>query len=166
MSAIYASYCVKVQVGWLGVLLSINLAFLSNDLLNFLLQWCDNMSESTHFEEQKASERVMGNEFSEESEYFVPATEDEQLHSCKSSSTPPVTSSVANIHKESTASKVVRQQTGSADEMKRILGSGDHYEALGFPRHKIIDAMILKKEYKKKVCKISISPLMQLFLKP
>ncbi|XP_040986331.1 uncharacterized protein LOC121234457 [Juglans microcarpa x Juglans regia] len=150
VSAIYASYCVKVQVGWLGVLLSINLAFLSNDLLNFLLQWCDNMSESTHFEEHKPSERVMGNDFSEESEYFVPTSEDEKLHSCKSSSTPSVASSVSNDHKESTASKVVREQTSSADEMKRILGSGDHYEALGFARHKIIDATILKKEYKKK----------------
>ncbi|KAG7955320.1 hypothetical protein I3843_11G064900 [Carya illinoinensis] len=150
VAAIYASYCVKVQVGWLGVLLSINLAFLSNDLLNFLLQWCDKMSESTHFEEEKPSERVMGNDFSEESQYFVPTSEDEKLHSCKSSSTPPVASSVCNDLKESIASKVVREQTSSADEMKRILGSGDHYEALGFARHKIIDATILKKEYKKK----------------
>ncbi|GLT53933.1 hypothetical protein SLA2020_271670 [Shorea laevis] len=76
MAAIYASYCVQVQVGWLGVFLSINLAFLSSDLLNFLLQWCDNMSESTH-EEEKPAERVMGDDFSEECEYFVPTSESE-----------------------------------------------------------------------------------------
>lgn len=155
MAALYASYCVKVRVGWLGVFLSINLAFLSSDLLNFLLQWCDNMSESTHFEEQKPSERVMGDDFSEECEYFVPTSESENMHSCKSSSEPPLISSVTNIHKESTVSKVVREEKFSVDEMKRILSCADHYDALGFPRHKMIDTNILKKEYRKKVCKTS-----------
>lgn len=118
------------------------------------------MSESTHFEEQKPSDRVMGDEFSEECEYFIPTTESEDLHSCKSSSTPPVTSSVNNNHKESTSSKVVKEYTISFDEMKRILNSVDHYEALGFPRHKLIDAKILKQEYRKKVHKNLTWPLM------
>ncbi|RWR83718.1 DnaJ domain-containing protein [Cinnamomum micranthum f. kanehirae] len=34
MSTIYAVYCVKVRVGWLGVFLSVNLAFFSNELFN------------------------------------------------------------------------------------------------------------------------------------
>ncbi|KAL0009060.1 hypothetical protein SO802_010562 [Lithocarpus litseifolius] len=150
VAAIYASYCVKVQVGWHGVFLSINLAFLSSDLLNFMLQWCDKMSESAHSEEQKPSARVLGDEFSEECEYFIPTTESENLHSCKSSSTPPVTSSVTNDHKESASSKAVKELASSVDEMKRILNCVDHYEALGFPRHKTIDAKILKQEYRKK----------------
>ncbi|KAF3958918.1 hypothetical protein CMV_016219 [Castanea mollissima] len=110
VAAIYASYCVKVQVGWHGVFLSINLAFLSSDLLNFMLQWCDKMSESTHSEEQKPSARVLGDDFSEE----------------------------------------FKELASSVDEMKRILNCVDHYEALGFPRHKTIDAKILKQEYRKK----------------
>lgn len=150
MAAIYACYCVKTQVGWPGVFLSINLAFLSRDLLTLLLQWCDNMSETTRSEEGKSSEKIMGDDFSEESEYFVPTSESEDLHSCKSSIKPPVTVSVPNIPKESTTTEVVKEKTTSVDEMKRILSSMDHYEALGFTRHKMIDAKILKSEYRKK----------------
>jgi len=46
----------------------------------------------------------------------------------KSSSTPPVTSSVTNDHKESTPSKAISKLV----------------DALGFPHHKTTDAKILK----------------------
>ncbi|CAL5341510.1 unnamed protein product [Camellia sinensis] len=150
MATIYAVYCVKVRVGWLGVLLSINLSFLSNDVLNYLLQWCDNLSENTHFEEQKEPESFTEDDLSGECGYSVPIDEPEKLHSCKSSSKTAATSSVICKQKESSAKQVVREDTSSIDEMKRILGSTDHYEALGFPRQKKIDAMLLKKEYRKK----------------
>ncbi|XP_034212146.1 uncharacterized protein LOC117624801 isoform X2 [Prunus dulcis] len=149
MAAIYAIYCVKVQVGWHGVILSINLAFFSNDALNYMLQWCDNVSESTHFEEQKQSEEVIEDDFSGECEYSIPTEESEKVHSCKSSSKP-VTSAVIDVPKESSPSTVAKEEINSAVEMKKILDSIDHYEALGFPRHKKIDAAILKKEYRKK----------------
>jgi DnaJ family protein C protein 14 len=148
----YAMYSVQVTVGWLGVFLAINLAFLSNDILNFLLQWFDNVSESSHSEEQKQSETVVEDDFSEECEYPIPPVESENLHSCKSSSKPPaVTTSVVDKQKELLVNKVVKEETNSIDEMKRILKSLNHYEALGFIRHKKIDAAILKKEYRKKV---------------
>ncbi|KAI8007180.1 hypothetical protein LOK49_LG07G03606 [Camellia lanceoleosa] len=150
MATIYAAYCVKVRVGWHGVLLSINLSFLSNDVLNYLLQWCDNLSENTHFEEQKEPESFTEDDLSGECGYSVPIDEPEKLHSCKSSSKTAATSSVICKQKESSAKQVVREDTSSIDEMKRILGSTDHYEALGFPRQKKIDAMLLKKEYRKK----------------
>lgn len=150
MATIYAIYCVKVQVGWHGVILSINLAFFSNDALNYMLQWCDNVSESTHFEEQKQSEEVIEDDFSGECEYSIPTEESEKVHSCKSSSKP-VTSTVIDDPKESSPSTVAKEEINSAVEMKKILDSIDHYEALGFPRHKKIDAAILKKEYRKKV---------------
>ncbi|KAL6975102.1 hypothetical protein U1Q18_023897 [Sarracenia purpurea var. burkii] len=150
MATIYAIYCVKVRVGWLGVLLSINLAFLSNDVFRYLLQWCDNLSESAHFEEQKESESIAEDDFSGGSEYSVPVDEAQKLHSCKSSSKTPTTSFVVNKQKESSGKEVVREDTNSIDEMKRILSSMDHYDALGFPRQKKIDAMLLKKEYRKK----------------
>uniref|UniRef100_A0A5B6Z8I7 J domain-containing protein n=1 Tax=Davidia involucrata TaxID=16924 RepID=A0A5B6Z8I7_DAVIN len=136
MATIYAIYCVKVQVGWHGVFLSINLAFLSNDLFNYLLQWCDNLSESTH-------------SFSGESEYSVPSDDAEKLHSCKSSSKTAAATFVS-YQRESSAKQVVREDANSFNEMKRILSSVDHYEALGFLRHKKIDATLLKKEYRKK----------------
>ncbi|XP_021595010.1 dnaJ homolog dnj-5 isoform X2 [Manihot esculenta] len=150
MATIYAIYFVKVRVGWHGVFLSINLTFLSNDVLNFLLQWCDNINESKHFEEQKESETVMRDEFSPECEYSVPTDESEKLQSCKSSSKPAATSSVISNQNETFSRKVVREEISSADEMRRILNSVDHYEALGFPRHKRIDATILRREYRKK----------------
>ncbi|BFG28834.1 hypothetical protein CerSpe_151080 [Prunus speciosa] len=149
MATIYAIYCVKVQVGWHGVILSINLAFFSNDALNYMLQWCDNVSESTHFEEQKQSEEVIEDDFSGECEYSIPTEESEKVHSCKSSSKP-VTSTVIDDPKESFPITVAKEEINSAVEMKKILDSIDHYEALGFPRHKKIDAAILKKEYRKK----------------
>ncbi|PRQ30660.1 putative DnaJ domain, cleavage inducing molecular chaperone, Jiv [Rosa chinensis] len=150
MATVYAIYCVKVQVGWHGVLLAINLAFFSNDVLNYILQWCDKVTESPHFEEQKQSEEVMEDDFSTECDYSIPTDEPEKVHSCKSSSKP-ATSAVINIEKEScSSSKVVKEETSSADEMQKILSSINHYEALGFPRHQKIDAATLKKEYRKK----------------
>ncbi|KAL5159825.1 DnaJ subfamily C member 14 [Glycine soja] len=156
IGTIYAIYCVQVRVGWLGVFLAINLAFLSNDILNFLLQWFDNVSESSHSEEQKQSETIVEDDFSEECEYPIPTDESENLHSCKSSSKPAVTTAVVDNKKELSVNKVVKEQitttttTSSVDEMKRILKSLNHYDALGFSRHKKIDAAVLKKEYRKK----------------
>lgn len=153
MAAVYAVYCVKVRVGWLGVFLSINLSFLSNDALNWMLQWCDSVRENTHSEEQKQSETIVEDDFSEDCEFSTPTKESENQHSyCNKAPTkPPASSVVKDMPKEAPASKVVKEQTSSADEMKRILNSIDHYEALGFSRHKKIDALVLKKEYHKKV---------------
>lgn len=151
MATFYSLYCVKVRVGWFGVFLSINLAFLSNDLLNYLLQLCDNVSENSHFEEHKESETVTQDEFSGGCEYSIPTDEPERVHSCKSSSKSAATSSVINLQKDCSSSKVVKEETSSNDEMKRILNCMDHYETVGFPRHKKIDATVLKKEYRKKV---------------
>uniref|UniRef100_A0A6N2MUS6 J domain-containing protein n=1 Tax=Salix viminalis TaxID=40686 RepID=A0A6N2MUS6_SALVM len=150
IAIMYAIYSVKVRVGWNGVFLSINLTFFSNDMLNFLLQWCDNVKESTQFEEHKETETVLEDEFSAECEFSMPADESEKVQSCKSSSKPAASSCVVNNQKESSVRKVVVEETSSADEMKRILDSAGHYEALGFPRHKRIDVAILKKEYRKK----------------
>ncbi|XP_027170895.1 uncharacterized protein LOC113770585 isoform X1 [Coffea eugenioides] len=150
MAMIYAMYCVKVRVGWFGVFLSINLAFLSNDVLNYVLQCCDNLSESVPIEEQTKSESFTEDGFSTECEYSVPADEPEKVQSCKSSSKPAVASSLVNKQKESTAKQVIREDENSIIEMKRILGSNNHYEALEFPRNKKVDSILLRKEYRKK----------------
>lgn len=152
MATIYSIYCVRTRVGWVGVILSINLAFLSNDLLNYLLQWCDKISESVH-EEQKEKEAgsVMEDDFSGESGFSVPKSETDKAYSGKSSSK--TTSSSSFVHKpvESlSSSQVVKEDFSSVNEMKRILNSMDHYEALGFPCQKRIDAIVLKREYRKK----------------
>ncbi|XP_068654349.1 uncharacterized protein [Aristolochia californica] len=150
MATTYALYCVKVRVGWLGVSLSISLAFLSNDLLNCFLKGYEGGLESTDFEEHKESESIP-EDFPEDSGYSSPASEPEKVSSCKSSSKTPGTSSFVNIQKApSVGIRVERAEPVSLDEMRSILNSADHYEALGLPRHKNIDFLLLKKEYRRK----------------
>ncbi|KAJ4884724.1 Chaperone DnaJ-domain superfamily protein [Raphanus sativus] len=154
VAALYAMYCVKVRLGWLGVLLSVNLSFLSNDVLNCLLQWCDNLSEKTQAEEPKrVKETIIEEDYSGEFEYpSVPVEEERKVQEDKSSAAEPTTpTTVVNSVKEIASVKIVKIETSSsADEMKRILKSLNHYEALGFPRHSKIDDAVLKKEYRKK----------------
>lgn len=166
MAMLYSIYCVKVRIGLVGPILSINLAFLSNDAFNYLLQWCDTLNEDTHFEEHKASETFTDGNFSGECEYSIPSDESEDHSSSTSTgkttskttsktasrttSSTTSTSTVLKSQKEASPSQVVKEDKSSLTEMRRIIGSGDHYEALGFPRHKKIDAAILKKEYRKK----------------
>ncbi|AAG10814.1 Similar to DNAJ proteins [Arabidopsis thaliana] len=148
----YAMYCVKVRLGWPGVILSMNLAFLSNDIFICLLQWCDTVSEKTQVEEPTKPETVIDEEFPGEFEYSsVPAEEAEKkVHEDKSSTKPASSSTVVSNMKEISTVKVVKIETDSADEMKRILDSLNHYEALGLPLFKKIDAALLKKDYRKK----------------
>ncbi|KAG8386590.1 hypothetical protein BUALT_Bualt03G0164100 [Buddleja alternifolia] len=156
MATLYAMYCVKVRIGWLGVFLAVNLAFLSNDLFNYLIKWCDSLSENTHFEEHKECDPFAEDDFSTECEYSAPTEEEEEeeeeekLHSFKSASKPASSSSFVEKPIESDSKKVVKEDANSVVEMERILSSGNHYEALGFPRQKKIDLILLKKEYRKK----------------
>lgn len=155
MATIYAIYCVKIRVGWHGVFLSINLAFVSNDVLKYLLQCCDNISDKSQSEEQKDAEILTEDEFSGECEFSDLNDEPEKPRPCKASCKQSAPSTIVEKMREPPSSVAVRQETSSSDEMKRILNSSDHYEALGFPRQKNIDAAILKKEYRKKVVYIS-----------
>lgn len=154
LATLYGMYCVKVRLGWPGVILSMNLAFLSNDIFICLLQWCDSACEKTQTEVPKKPETVIEEEFPGEFEYSsVPVEEPEKkVHENKSANKSASPATVVSNLKEVSNFKVVNIETESTDEMKRILHSLNHYEALGFPRHKKIDAAVLKKEYRKKVC--------------
>ncbi|KAL5977380.1 hypothetical protein ACLOJK_021726 [Asimina triloba] len=149
MGTAYALYCVKVRAGWLGVFLSINLACLSNDVFTHMLQVYDRASEGVHVEEHKESEAIP-EDFSGDCDYSTPTNDSENVSSCKSSSKAPSTSNFVNIQKDSSVSKVVKMELSSTDEMKRIMKSSDHYEALGLARNKNIDVAVLRKEYLKK----------------
>ncbi|KAF5728212.1 hypothetical protein HS088_TW21G00357 [Tripterygium wilfordii] len=149
MATIYTIYLVKIRAGWLGVFIAINLAFFSSDVLNLLLEWCDKMREATHLDEHKESKTAMEDDFSAECEYTIPTNEPEKQHTCNASSKPAGSSCVIKKQKELPATIAVKE-TNSLDEMKRILNSKDHYEALGYTHHKRVDASVLKKEYHKK----------------
>ncbi|CAO2836418.1 unnamed protein product [Amaranthus hypochondriacus] len=169
MAMIYSMYCVKVRVGLVGPFLSVNLAFLSNDAFNFLLQWCDTLNESSRVNEHKASEAFTEDNFSRECEFAIPSEEcgerssststgrkasktpnETTFNRTTSSKTKSSTTTALKNQKEASSSQVVKEDKSSLIEMRRILSSADHYEALGVPRHKKIDALILKKEYRKK----------------
>ncbi|KAL9236524.1 hypothetical protein vseg_011182 [Gypsophila vaccaria] len=158
-ATLYSIYSVKVRIGWVGPFLSVNLAFLSNDAFNYLLHWCDKLNESARSEEPKASEAFTEDNFSGECEYSFPSDDSEQQSASNStekiagkatSKTILNTTSVLNSKKESPPSQVILEDKSSLVEMNRILSCTNHYEALGFPRHKKIDAALLKKEYRKK----------------
>ncbi|CAH9052921.1 unnamed protein product [Cuscuta epithymum] len=157
MAVIYSVYSVKTRVGWHGVFISINLSFLSNGILNYLLHRYDILRESSHYEEQQQQVEP-DSSFAEEEGFCTayesssapPSDETEKLHSCKSSSKPAVITTTVMDKQEPLAKEVSREDLNSVAEMKRIINSVDHYEAIGFSRHKKIDSLLLKKEYRKK----------------
>ncbi|KAJ6815503.1 uncharacterized protein M6B38_133385 [Iris pallida] len=97
MSTSYAVYYVYTHVGLLGLFLSLNLSFISNDLLNKLLQGYDGgaagANEGTQFEEQKESEPV-SEDIPVDTEYSPPTNEAENVASCQSSCKTSVTSTL------------------------------------------------------------------------
>lgn len=149
MTTLYALYLVKVRLGWHGVFLSLNLAFLSNDFLSYLFQVCQTAEASPHFDDEKES-KLNFEDYSGDAEDFSHASEPEKVSSNKSSgrnssSTSGRNSSSSNVDVKPATSVSGNVKIGSypLDEMKRILNSSDHYEALGFPRHKRIDVGVL-----------------------
>lgn len=149
LSTAYAIYCVKVRVGLLGVILSLQLAFLSNDLLDFVLQEYECVNEGSS-PAHDAQANCNSEDFVYDSEYSTHSDEAVKFPSKASCRMPNVLQHV-EVHKEASASKVVKADSNSLDEIKRILGSKNHYEAMGLPRNSSIDLALLRKEYRKKV---------------
>nr|GFC80167.1 DnaJ domain, cleavage inducing molecular chaperone, Jiv [Tanacetum cinerariifolium] len=79
-----------------------------------------------------------------------PTVKAEKVDRCESSSRPASTTIVLNKLKAASTVTVVKDDVNAVNEMKRILGCVDHYDALGLSRYKKIDAVLLKKEYRKK----------------
>lgn len=150
LSIAYSLYCAYVRVGWPGIFHSLNLAFLSNDLLNQFLQGYDHVAEGTHSEEHKHSEPFEKN-FPHDNDFFTPTTEAENIFEKKSCKVPSTTNSV-NISSSCSCSKVIKTDTSSVDEMKRIMKSLNHYEALGISQNESLNQSILRREYRRKVC--------------
>ncbi|KMZ71367.1 Chaperone protein dnaJ [Zostera marina] len=148
LSIAYSLYCAYVRVGWPGIFHSLNLAFLSNDLLNQFLQGYDHVTEGTHSEEHKHSEPFEKN-FPHDNDFFTPTTEAENIFEKKSCKVPISTNSV-NISSSCSCSKVIKTDTSSVDEMKRIMKSLNHYEALGISQNESLNQSILRREYRRK----------------
>ncbi|KAL5217391.1 hypothetical protein ABZP36_018075 [Zizania latifolia] len=138
ITCLYSMYCARSYVGWLGLLLSLNLSFISSDVLvQFLKNNVDRnrSSGSSRNSEQNSGRSGLFEEFRQSSEDNT-----SQPRYAQPSDRGPGDPSTSGAEKELT----------SEDEVSRLLNCTDHYSALGFRRYENIDVSLLKREYKKK----------------
>lgn len=132
----YSVYCAWVYSGWLGLLLGLNLSFISSDALIYFLKSNINQQRRAdrHFE-QSAGMQGQPNFFDDEN------VSSSQTGQGFASDRGPGVPSTSGCDSDMT----------SEDEVIRLLNCTDHYSALGFPRYQDIDVSVLKREYRKKV---------------
>ncbi|KAK3148862.1 hypothetical protein QOZ80_3AG0209670 [Eleusine coracana subsp. coracana] len=139
VTCLYSMYCARSYVGWLGLLLSLNLSFFSCDVLvQFLKNKVDNKKADGSSKNSEQSSGRSGNIFEEFQQSSADSTS--QSGYAQASDRSPGDPSTSGAEKELT----------SEDEVARLLSCTDHYSALGFCRYENIDASSLKREYKKK----------------
>ncbi|KDP27961.1 hypothetical protein JCGZ_19041 [Jatropha curcas] len=137
ITTVYSIYCAWTYVGWLGLLLALNLSFISSDVLIYFLK--NNMNQrgrSNRFPEQTAG--VEGQSGFSNGEPFHASFSDTSPGS--SSDRSPGVPSTSGADSELT----------SEEEVIRLLNCTDHYSALGFSRYENVDVSLLKREYRKK----------------
>ncbi|XP_006650851.1 uncharacterized protein LOC102699671 [Oryza brachyantha] len=138
VTCLYSMYCAKSYVGWLGLLLSLNLSFISSDVLvQFLKNNVDDNKStgSSRNSGQNSGRSGFFGEFQQSS-----ADNTSQSGYAQPSDRGPGDPSTSGAEKE----------LNSEDEVARLLNCTDHYSALGFHRYESIDVSLLKREYKKK----------------
>lgn len=121
----YSVYCAWAYVGWLGLLLGLNLSFISSDALIYFLR--NNVSEHG---------RPNGPGLSNDGPADASSSEFGTGRSADRSPGVPSTSGADELTSE--------------NEVVRLLNCADHYSALGLSRYENIDVSLLKREYRKK----------------
>ncbi|KAJ6810145.1 uncharacterized protein M6B38_157995 [Iris pallida] len=127
ITTLYSVHCARSYLGWLGLLLGLNLSFISGDILLYFLKNLDERSSGYPPEQERQTQ--------DQSECSHSSSADNGFAS-RGSGVP----STSGYETELT----------SEDEVVRLLNCGDHYSALGFARFENIDISLLKREYKKK----------------
>lgn len=130
----YSVYCTWMYVGWLGLLLGLNLSFISSDALMYFLRKNLNDQRRTNgaFEQPAGAGTFAGEQWnSSSSETGAGLPHD------RSPGVPSTSGADSDVTSE--------------DEVGRLLSSTDHYSALGFSKFENVDVSILKREYRKKV---------------
>lgn len=138
VACLYSMYCARCYVGWLGLLLGLNLSFFSSDILVQFLR--DNADNKKFNGSSRYSERSSGRQGNIFEEFQPSANSTYQARYARASDRDPGDPSTSGPEKELT----------SEDEVARLLNCTDHYSALGFRRYENIDVSSLKREYKKK----------------
>ncbi|KAL7220868.1 hypothetical protein ACSBR2_013706 [Camellia fascicularis] len=132
----YSIYCAWTYVGWLGLLLALNLSFISSDALIYFLK--NNMNE--HRRPHRTPEQTAGKQGQSGFFYSEPELSSPETGSGSSADRSPGIPSTSGTDSEIT----------SEDEVVRLLNCTDHYSVLGLSRYENVDVSILKREYRKK----------------
>ena len=134
----YSVYCAWMYVGWLWLLLALNLSFISSDVLIYYLK--NHMSH--HRRSNGSPEERAGMQ-------GQPAfSSNEPTHASSSEYGPgPTTDRSAGVPSTSEADFEIT----SDQEVVRLLNCSDYYAVLGLTRYQSIDVSLLKREYRKKV---------------
>ncbi|KAK8548862.1 hypothetical protein V6N12_061766 [Hibiscus sabdariffa] len=124
-TTIYSVYCAWMYNGWLGLLLALNLSFISSDVLIYYLK--NNINQQARPNVNPEQTNGMHASFSENAPGF-------------SADRGPGVASTSGVDIEIT----------SEEEVARLLNCTDHYSALGLSRYQNVDVNVLKREYRKK----------------
>lgn len=151
----FSVYRVYICKGWIGIFLSVNLGCLSTDLMY-------------NFVQPKKIEGQLKFEF-KESNVVV---EDFEIQLNTSSPDSPVKPEIIDLPESEVSCEIIVDISNSKtkitenipslidvakpdlnveNEMKRIINSANHYEAIGLIQKRYIDQTMLRKEYRKKV---------------
>ncbi|KAI3423334.1 J domain-containing protein [Psidium guajava] len=134
ISTIYAVYSAWAYVGWMGLLLGLNLSFISSDALIYFLRNNIHQPQRTN-DPPKQAAGMQDQPFSE------------PLHPSFSDA---ASGSSADRNSGIPSTSGANSEITSEDEVIRLLSCSDHYSALGFNRYENVDVSLLKREYRKK----------------
>lgn len=134
---VYSVYSAWTLVGWLGIIVALNLSFFSSDALIYFVK--NNMHE------QRRSNSVPEQTPGMQSGPGVHNGEEARASSTDGGTIPPADRGSGVPSTSGSDADIT-----SEDEVVRLLNSADHYSALGLSRFQEIDATFLKREYRKK----------------
>ncbi|GLT98944.1 hypothetical protein SLE2022_164160 [Rubroshorea leprosula] len=130
----YSVYCAWIYVGWLGLLLALNLSFISSDVLIYYLK--NNVNQHG----RSGGQPEQGSGMHGQPGFFNGESSFSENGPGLSTDRGPGVPSTSGVDTEIT----------SEDEVVRLLNCTDHYSALGLSRFQNIDVNLLKREYRKK----------------
>ncbi|KAK9288534.1 hypothetical protein L1049_016993 [Liquidambar formosana] len=137
ITTVYSVYCAWTYVGWFGLILGLNLSFISSDVLIYFLR--NNINE--HRRPNRPPEQTAGMRGQQGFFYGEPVNaSSSETTSGRSADRGPGVPSTSGADSEIT----------SEDEVFRLLSCTDHYSALGLSRYEDVDVSLLKREYRKK----------------
>lgn len=128
VTMLYSLYCARSYMGWPGLLLGLNLSFISSDVLVYFLK--NNANEHRYdIPHDQYTHEKSGADCG-----FIPRTSRRGSSDCS--------------HEIPSTSGRETDLT-SEDEIARLLNCRDHYTVLGFNRFEDVDVSVLKREYRK-----------------